>query len=350
MQRGVPLQDFASRIKAAVPLKKDIVASTRRARMVNTGADTIALEIEGDGAYGILEIAHDQMAEWAKIPAKYYDRMRKEAPGLLCDNVNRWFQDGGRRMFRTTDGWLRAFLSDRYRRIEHEEIANAALEVLLQTPGLSLQALEITERRMYIFATTSRVQGEVKVGDVVQAGVKISNSEVGFGRAKVEPQVFRLWCLNGATMADTALRATHVGRQIGEGEDLNAIFADDTRKLDDETLLLKMRDVVTWALSEAGLNASIAKLQALAGAAITGNPVQAVEVLSAKIGVTGGEKNDILSSLIKGADLSAWGLMNAVAEQAHKSLSFDRAVEFEDLGGKLAAMPRQEWEPILSAA
>ena len=42
--------------------------------------------------------------------------------------------------------------------------------------------------------------------------------------------------------------------------------------------------------------------------------------------------------------------MNAVTYQAHAAKEFDRAVEFEDIGGKLALMPARDWEPILAAA
>jgi Domain of unknown function (DUF932) len=353
MQRGLDLQNFASKITAAIPLKKDIVAPTQRARMRYAGGEgpeVLLMEVGKEGAYPLRDIAHGQIAEWSGIPAKYYNRMRAEAPELLASNVNRWFDDGDKRMFRTIGGNMRAFLSNRYRRIENEEIARAALPILHEAPGLQIRALEITERRMYIYATDKNVRAEVKVGDVVEAGVKISNSEIGQGSASVEPVVFRLTCLNGATMKDTRLRATHVGRQVSEGEDLNAIFADDTRRVDDNALLLKMRDVIRWAMSEAALKSSTAKLRQLTTTAIAGDPVQAVEVLSAKIGANEGEKADILSALIKGADLSAWGLVNAVTYQAHKAESFDRAVEFEDLGGKLALMPAKEWEPILAAA
>ncbi len=351
MERGLALQDFASQLQAAIPLKRDIVAPTQKAAMRYSGDAGLTMEVAGEGEYTLRETAHGQVAEWAGIPAKYYRRMQDEAPALLAENVNTWFESASaRRMFRTAGAGMRAFLSDRYHRIENEEIARAALPILQETPGLQIRALEITERRMYIFATTSHVQGEVKVGDVVEAGVKVSNSEIGYGAAKVEPIVFRLICRNGATMQDSRLRAAHLGRRVDEGEDLNAIFHDDTRKADDSALLLKMRDVIRWAMSEAALKSSLDKLRQLTTNAIKADPVRAVEVLSAKIGANEGEKTDILSALIKGADLSAWGLVNAVTYQAHKTESFDRAVEFEDIGGKLALMPAKEWEPILAAA
>jgi hypothetical protein len=183
MQRGLALQDFAKQLSATIPLKRDIVADTRAARMSITEAErpTLRMEIGNDGAYQLRDVAHTQIAEWSGIPAKYYNRMRDEAPALLAENVNRWFDDGDKRMFRTINGNMRAFLSNRYRRIENEEIARAALPILHEAAGLQIRALEITERRMYIYATDKTVRGEVRVGDVVEAGVKISNSEIGQG-------------------------------------------------------------------------------------------------------------------------------------------------------------------------
>jgi hypothetical protein len=46
----------------------------------------------------------------------------------------------------------------------------------------------------------------------VQAGVVISNSEVGQGTLSVQPLIYRLICRNGLIAADRAMRKTHVGR------------------------------------------------------------------------------------------------------------------------------------------
>jgi hypothetical protein len=53
--------------------------------------------------------------------------------------------------------------------------------VLLRLVDLNAAVVsaEITEHRFYLKAVTDRVAGEVKPGDVVQAGLVISNSEIG---------------------------------------------------------------------------------------------------------------------------------------------------------------------------
>lgn len=51
--------------------------------------------------------------------------------------------------------------------------------------GIRIVSTELTDSRMYIKAINERLELEVKRGDVVQAGIAISNSEVGLGALKV---------------------------------------------------------------------------------------------------------------------------------------------------------------------
>jgi hypothetical protein len=53
---------------------------------------------------------------------------------------------------------------------------------------------DVTESRFYLKAVTDRVQGEVKQGDAIQAGLVVSNSEVGQGSLRVEALDSRLVC------------------------------------------------------------------------------------------------------------------------------------------------------------
>ena len=45
-------------------------------------------------------------------------------------------------------------------------------------------------------------------------------------------------------------------------------------------------------------------------------------------------------------DLSRWGYVNAVTAMAQKVETYDRQVEMEDLGGKLAQAPVSEWNAL----
>lgn len=351
MHRGLSLVDLAKKIEAQKELKADFVAPASKLTMEIHDDGRAALRAADLGSFPILPTAHDQLGTKTGIPARYYDRMLADAPELLATNVNRWLStDTDSRMLRTLGGDLRAFLSNRYNRVENEEIAEVVLPVLLETPGIQIVAAEVTDRRMYLLATTDRVSGEVRKGDVVQAGVMISNSEVGLGSVSIRPLVYRLVCLNGMVLPDAKLTARHVGRRIGEGEDLNAIFSDEARKADDRALLLKVRDVVKHSMDEAMFRRNVEKFAGLTTLEVVGDPAKAVQVLARKVGATEAEGTGILRALIKGGDLSAFGLLNAVTEQAHTATSFDRAVEFEHMGGQLLELPKAEWREVLEAA
>jgi len=350
MKRGLSLVELAKKIEAQKELKADYVAPSRGLRLTIQDDNKPALEVPDTGSFPILRTAHDQIGAKLNIPAKYYNRMLDAAPRLLADNVNHWLdRDPSRRMLRTLGGDLRAYLSDRYNRVENEEIAEVVLPVLLETPGLSVNAAEITDHRMYILATTDRVKGELKRGDVVQAGVLISNSEIGHGAVSIRPMVYRLVCLNGMVLPDAKLTANHVGRRISEGEDLNAIFSDEARRADDRALLLKVRDVVRHALDAATFENAVGRMRDLGEQKIEGDPSNTVQLLAKKIGATDDERGGILRALIDGGDTSALGLIHAVTFQAHAAKSFDRAVEFETTAGQLLNLPRREWRELLAA-
>jgi hypothetical protein len=348
MLKDLSLQDLAKKIEANSSLKRDLLADTSTLTMrVDDDAQT-TLEVDGQGHFPILPLAHDQIGGRLQIPTKYYDRMQATAPDLLATNVNAWFrQSPERRMLRTLGGDLRAFLSNRYMRTEHEEIASVAFPILADLPNVQIPSCEVTDRRLYIHFVVPGVQAEVKVGDVVQAGGIITNSEVGCGAVAVSGLIWRLICLNGMKTAD-AYRRAHIGREVQDDGEIE--WADDTRRSDDATVLLKVRDMVRAVIDEGRFRAQIDKLKELALVKVTGHPEKAVEVLAAKVNASEAERGGILRALIEGGDLSAWGLINAVTAQAHDARDYDRAVELEAAGGAIVDMSSAEWRRVLEAA
>ena len=359
MKTGLDIRALAQKIHENQQTKADLIAPVSQIEMgIDThganGAKHAVIHVPHSvpglpHLFPVQSIAHDQIGSYAGIPAKYYDRMLADEPELLAKNVNTWLRRGGddKRMVRTMRGQNRAFLSNRYQRIENEEIAEVALPILMNTPGLRVVSTEVTERRLYIQATTDRIYGDVKVGDTVQAGLVITNSEVGMGSVSVRALMYRLRCLNGMVTGDN-FRAAHLGKRIDDNE---ALYADDTKKADDHAILLKVRDTVQGFLSAEFFNRKLVAMRALTEGKISGSPEKAIEVLAQKLEVNEVEKNGILRSLIEGADLSRWGILNAVTHQAHSDkVTYDRAVDFEAMGGKLLDLPATEWKQVLEAA
>lgn len=279
-----------------------------------------------------------------------YNRMRSAAPELLAANVNEWFQSQPeRRMIRTLDGKARAFLSDRYRRLDNFDLAEAVLPVLSEMgEGIQIISAEMTEKRLYIKAINTRLELEVKEGDAVQAGICITNSEVGLGSLKVEPLIFRLICLNGMVSQDFSTKKYHVGRAAEDG-DAFELYSDDTLKADDKAFFLKVQDTVRAAVDIAKFSTIVDKMKEATERKIEGNPVSAVEVLSEKFGYSNDEKAGVLTHLIQCADLSAYGMLNAITRTSQDLEDYDRATELERDGSKVLALPQSTWKAIATA-
>jgi hypothetical protein len=356
MLKGITLNELAAKITANAKAKQDFVADSRGLQMTvqsvrpvdGESTSRTSLVIPDNGTFPLQPLAHEQVGSFLKIPKPYYDRMLVERPTLLAQNVNTWLQaDDRKRMVRTLHGRARAFLSNRYQRVDNNEIAEVALPVLFDLPGVQIVSSEVTEKRLYIHFVVPTVQGEVKRGDVVQAGGVISNSEVGCGSAAVSALRWRLLCLNGMK-GEEAYRKYHAGRAIQETGEID--WADDTRAADDAAILLKIRDMVRAVVDETRFKGWLEKARGMTEGKITGDVPKAVEVLAQKIGVSDAERGGILTALIEGADLSRWGVINAVTAQAHKALNYDRAVEFESMGDRLIDLPKKDWVEVLEAA
>ena len=369
MKTGKSLTAWAQEIERQANTKRDFVADTRNisltlpidraedARAFAAGEDLaredpdhgLQLSIKDEDSFDIGQTAHRQIGERVGIPAKYYDRMREASPDLLADNVNHWFQkEPKRRMVRTLDGSARALLYDRYQRIDNWDVAGVALPILQDIKDLEIQSCEVTERRMYLKAVTPRVRAEVKRGDEVQAGVVISNSEIGYGSVNIQPMVFRLVCLNGMIRA-SVLRKYHIGSQVEVGE-LENLFSDETRKADDSVVLMKIRDVIGGVLDADNFEAYIDTLRETADRQIEGNPAKAVEVLGKTHALSEHEQGGILRHLATGGDLSQWGVINAVTRFSQDVTDYDRATELETLGGKLVDLSPDQWQEMAQAA
>lgn len=350
MKTGKTLQELAIELDRQQGAKKDLVVDTGALGM-DAREDGISLSVLGgnvNARYGVGEIAHRQIGQYLKIPAVYYDRMRKDYPELLSLNVNGWFGHaaGEKRMLRTMDGTARALLSDRYRRIDNFEVASAVLPIISGMDGASVESCELTESRMYLKVVNPRVTAEVRKGDIVQAGIIISNSEVGMGSVSVSPLIYRLVCSNGMIAQDGAVRKYYVGRSNESGEDFS-IYRSETIEADDRAFLMKLEDSVKAAVDQARFVAIVDKMRAASEAKMEAKVVpQVVELASKEYGITEAEGKGILGHLIAGGDLSLYGLANAVTRQAQDVESYDRSTELEATGYKIITMAPALWRNL----
>lgn len=355
MKTGRKLETLVSELLRQAQTKRDFLTPAKRLQFRNDGPAPV-LEIDlhqGAESFPLRETGHQQLAERLEIPKAYYDRMRDEAPWLLEENVRTWLNRSEKQyLVRTLDGDARAVLSDRYRVLDNDDLANVALPVLMEH-GFDVVSTEITERKFYLKAVTARVQAEVKPGDVVQAGIVISNSEIGQGTLKIEPLLFFLVCSNGLVMPEASMRRQHVGRHIGELESAERYYQHETRRADDAAFWLKVRDVLAGTLREPAFTAYLEKLRGAAEQPIAADPIEVVEVTAKKYRMTDPEKNSVLRHFLGGhngrQELNRYGLMQAVTRASQDADDYDRASELEQLGGQIIELAPGQWKQIAEA-
>lgn len=345
MKEGRTLIEMANELERQRAAKKDYISDTRNLRMDATG-DGLQLSLRDDRSHvvhmlGVNDNAHRQIGAALGIPAKYYDKMQKELPDLLAQNVNAWFDaEPQAKMIRTMDGRARAFLSDRYRRIDNYEIAQTVLPILGELEDAHVESCEVTENRMYIKVVNPRLQADVVPGDTVQAGIMITNSEIGLGSVTVSPLLFRLVCTNGMVVNDAASRKYHIGRANTVGENFQ-IFTDETIIADDKAFMLKVRDTVRAAVDEARFGQVVNMMRQAKGVKLdTPDIPKFVELTATEFGLSQNEGRGVLDHLIRDADLSLYGLANAVTRYSQDVESYDRATDLESTGYSILGMSR----------
>ena len=335
--------------------KADFIAPAKGMRMQEDGNtfEINHLRSKEKISFNSTKVLHRQIGSALNIPAKYYDLMQEQKPELLAKNVNTWFMDMNPdsnymvRSFQYPEESIgRALLSPQYRRIDNLMIAETILPLFAGTDQFEVVSCEVTEHRLYFKIVNRRLETDVVPGDTVQAGVVVSNSEVGMGAVSVQPFVYRLVCSNGMVVTEMGNRRTHVGRVQEAIDNSFDIYTSEAQEAEDRALALKIRDQARVAIDEAMFNKVVRCLKSASGDAIVGDPGEVIRLAGKVYDFTGKEQTGILRHLVEGGDLSKYGLSNAVTRTSHDIKDYDRATELEGIGWKVATMEPQLWEQV----
>lgn len=390
MKNGMTIEELLTEVQRQSSVKKDYVASTKSdVRIVamdgfdngvavilqkGQGPETPSSEVAkvvkvvntlgGSGPLERLEItehAHRQIAGRLQIPWKFYFRMLEDHPDIVIDSVNKLFErEPGTRLLRTMDGKLRAFLSNRYKRIDNDEVLSSALPAIvkgdLETTLLSSQ---VTDRNLYVkcLLTGDEMQQEIGMTrdgtpDIVRPGFILKNSEIGTGSLSVSAFFFRSFCHNGCVFGKTdafEFKRTHLGGALIEGAAFE-VLSDKSKKLEDEAILSQVNDVMHAIATPEFVDMMGNKLRSLKEGDTIKNPVPAIELLAKENSLTQGEADRVLQNLIEDRDYSRWGVVNAVTKVANTdAVSYDRASDLEVLGSRLIDITNANWLRLTQA-
>jgi len=353
---------------------KDMIVPSEKMSFVGD-EDGLALSVEGK-AYGIQEQVHPQLAGKFWISGHYYSALReKKAFDLLATNLEYWRErsKGENRLVRLIDADVRGFLSDRYRPIDHLDIATIAIQVVTgrdaeggkEKPwakGAKAFDWGLTPTRMNLGFFNPGIQ--INLCDL-KAGVQfnkpggydpdapnhgwvkgakeegahwvfpagfVENSETGHGGASVQVGLFEAACDNSSRIG-TNLVKRHLGESL-ENEDF---YSPETLRKRNSLIFAQIADVFRSVFDPELFLANAKKMKGLAEIEI--EVKEAVAEIVKLPGMTEEVRDDILAAyepLQDGKD-TLLDVQRAVtaAAHAHRQKSIDTAIALEELGGAM---------------
>jgi hypothetical protein len=287
------------------------------------------LQIEGENLFFIAKLCHNQIAEKLEIPLKYYHKMEDEAPELLAENVNTWLQRTNKDFFiRGLGDSARAFLSDRYRVIDHLDVLYCALNEL-QAHDAEIEDCFLSETELNIKVKSQRLRDFVRhKDDLIMGGLFLANSETGHKALRVEPRLFRIKCSNGMIIEELVTREVH----LGNGDEIL-----------DEITYLSLRRSIRELFNRFG---EIVLLLRESTEAKIRNPQKVIQNVVEQYRLSDAQKANILMAFGAEPEYDKYGIANAVTLAAQKEETWEKSVELERLGGKLVALPLEEFKTL----
>ncbi len=356
MKTGLTIDALATEIVRQKDCKEDYIVNANRLQLVCYDR-SIFLRVLDEAGHDRIEpldinpIAHRQLGTHLSIPAKYYTKMLEEYPSLLASNVNAWLErSDAQRMLRVLDSSARALLSNRYLRMDNFPVTQAVIPVIGEIPDVRFESCQITDNRMYIKVVNPALEAEVAPGDVVQAGILISNSEVGLGSVSIQPLIYRVRTQTGMFVNDSATRRNHVGR-THFAEVHFQLNSSESATADNHAILETIQSSIRSASDAERFEQVVSTMRRAKETPLNTTDIPSVLKQTGKeFGITEAEQSGVMHHLTASADMTQYGLANAVTQYSQSVDSYDRATDLEGIGYSIMAMPQRQWNRINQAA
>lgn len=346
--------------------KIDFVADTRQL-VYGWEDDGVVLKADADGtklylgngcALGSTALSQAAMKSDPQIPEGFLKALLKKDGNHGVSLMNRLMGLApDRRLIRLMDGKVRAILSDRYRVMDHFDMAFAALATV-KTVGGSVIEASLTEDMMRIRFTTQTVWDVVNAAresggfgskgnssvvgrsmmnmkedlpggpGTVYPLVTLSNSETGRGGVKVRFGILQGICLNGMIL-DTAIDEIHLGQRMEVGA-----YSMKTQELESKSISSKIDDVLRIGFSSEGFKKLCEKARKASENEIQ-SPTTAVQNIVKATGLNEEERNSILEFFLKDYRMTQYGLAQAVGRTAQDTENPDRSEYLEEVAGRV---------------
>lgn len=380
MKRGMSLENLLTTVVEQNKTKRDFVANTKESIAMVDAPDmpqkvALVLRKEGEAElerFSISENCHRQIAGRLQIPLKYYFRLLEDHLDLVVTQVNALFQrEPQTRLLRTLDGKARAFLSDKYKVLDNDQVLEQVLPPIVQGDIQSqMLSANISENNMYmkvLFTDDALAQdiGELarpsnhiggqnngQTRDIVRPGAIIKNSETGMGSMVTEGFFYRDYCLNGCVYGVSNIFSTkriHLGGKLVANGDFE-VFSDETKRKQNELIIAEVTDTMKALTNPENVQKMGDALRATKEGAQVENAFAAVDQLAKEVDIRDGEKESVIQNMLEDGDFTRWGMINAVTKVANTdAVDYERACELEQIGGSLIDLHTSQWNRIANA-
>ena len=216
---------------------------------------------------GVHDNALMQMCSKANLPIRYardlISQFNKEkedesfwGPELLAHNFNELMKNSNQRhLLRSYKGELRGFLSDRYKRLDSQQLAEKFVEGMNQVGAIPVKG-DFSDTSFHLRALLPQVYEPIP-NEVLAFGMSWSNSDYGRGANVIEIFALRLWCTNYA-IGQNCMRQVHIGRRFSAG---GIEFSEKTQDLDTQASVSAMSDVIQGGLKENNIHKILSSIR-----------------------------------------------------------------------------------------
>lgn len=276
---------------------------------------------------------------------------------LLDANVNAWLDDAARRGKRflvrafwdqdpDTVGIARSLLSNRFGFTDNYDVILAVLQAIREA-GIDTSSLDVLcdlgERNMRVRVNAPQIGVDAtemlrnyrdpRTGrygrdyPIVNAGIVLGNSETGGGAFYGAPRITWQVCTNGQTRTVDGFREVHLGSTLPEQ---TIVWSEATHEANLELIKAKTRDAVQTWMSAKYVDEVLHGMREHYDTPIE-NAAATIERVAKAHKFTDDEAASILDMFIKGGELTAGGVMQAVTAAAQNVDDPDRSAEYEDM-------------------
>lgn len=274
------------------------------------------------------ELAYSQLCAKLGIPAAYIRTLPRKLQEA-CVNLALVGQNSPA-LLRIAGDEVRAVVSDRYAAVDDRLLLEVVADTLDRTgfrDDARVRAVAVGPHTL-LRITLPNEAIPVRVGDVIEHGIDIGNSELGLRSVQVTPVTHRLVCLNGmrAWKSEASLRMRHIG--------------------DPERLRDQLRDAIPVAFAEARgdldrwkrsvdllVDSALEEIEALRSHGLSTAEVQSVGKTFAETHVQLPERSSAQSlSDALNTRTSAFEIANAITAAARARDSVPARLALEEVG------------------